>query len=1182
VRFGVLGTVAAWTDYDRLIAVPETKVRALLADLLLHPGRPVSADRLIDDLWGDELPVHPAGALQSKVSRLRQALENAEPGGGGLVAFRPPGYLLQLEGDAVDERRFAALVERAGATGDPRARAALLADALALWRGPPLADFADAAFAQAAIARLEEQRLAALEDQAETRLALGEHSLLAGELGELVARHPLRERLRAAHMLALYRAGRQAEAVSGYLELRGRLADDLGLDPGPTLAALYQAILEQAPGLQGVPPPATVAARPRTNLPARLTDLVGRTAAVVELRALLAERRLVTLTGPGGVGKTRLAVETAAQSADTFPDGVWLVELGGTARAAASTPAGLVMAVLGIRDDSSTDPAELLADALGTSRMLLVLDNCEHLIDQVAKLAARLLQAAPELRILVTSREPLMLSGEVVWAVPPLELPDLAADPEPAALAQFSAVQLFVARAGASVPGFRLDERNAQAVAALCRRLDGIPLALELAATRVRTLGVAELLARLDDRFQLLVTGHRDAPARQQTLWAVIDWSWQLLTVPERLVLRRLAVAADGCTLHAAEAICAEDDLDVPGQVARLVDRSLVAVTDGPDGPRYRLLESVAAYGLQRLQEAGEFGQLRLRHRRYYTSLAERAAPHLRGHHQRHWLSRLDAEAANLRRSFDAAIGDNDASTALRMVNALTWYWFLRGRLTEARHALDEALALDRGSSAARATAMTWQSAFTFLAGERGVPATPPPLDDISDPTVRAGLEWFHGFVASDFGDPAVGEAIVGRALADFRALGHRWGIAAALSTRAKLAMVRGDPAAARDDAQQSLAIFRELGDRWGQLQAIEWLGAADAATGDHARAERLHRDALRMAEELGLWPQAADALSWLGRSALQSGDLAAAREFLERAVRLTVEQSYQPGQVFAEIGLGQTARREGNLETAETHLRNVLQISRRIGTEPDIARTISLSELGFIAEQRGDPADARSLHLESLAAARKLGDPRTVAQALTGLAGAQALADQHDRAAQLLGAADTAWRSAGASPPPGGNADINRITTATRRALGEAAFTAGFQNGRRLRPEQAATLLRQGPGPPRISAGLPSALRAGWDRFRAGAGWVGSHADAPGTVPPGAPGLRGAHRGRGRPRTAETAMPSNARAPSAPTAPQLPPAPMHSPSPSSLPPCTVPGFPTKATSTAAQLSPDATTTNCR
>jgi predicted ATPase/DNA-binding SARP family transcriptional activator len=1051
VRFGLLGTVAVWADNGRLAEVPEAKVRAVLADLLVHLGQPVSADRLIDDLWGDDLPVHPAGALQVKISRLRQALENAEPGGGDLVAFRSPGYLLQAGSDALDECRFAALVERAGASGDLRERAGLLADALALWRGPPLADFADAMFARAAIARLEEQRLVALEDQAEVRLALGEHSLLTGELGELVADHPFRERLRAAHMLALYRAGRPAEAVNSYNELRARLADDLGLDPGQSVAALYQAMLEQAPGLQRVPAPPTLAARPRTNIPTMLTDMVGRAAAVTDLRALLDEHRLVTLTGPGGVGKTRLALETATQAADASPDGAWLAELAGLA--GTRTPADAVLAVLGIRDDSSMDSADVLAEALRTSRMLLILDNCEHVVDQAAKLTAQLLQVAPELRILVTSREPLMVAGEHVWAVPPLT--------------QSSAVQLFATRAGAVAPGFRLGEDNAQAVAGLCQRLDGIPLALELAATRVRALGVHELLARLDDRFRLLVTGPRDAPPRQQTLWAVIDWSWELLTEPERLVLRRLAVSADGCSLPAAEAICAEDGHDVLGLLARLVDRSLVVAADGPDGPRYRLLESVAAYGLQRLDQAGESARLRVRHRRYYTNFAERAAPRLRRHDQRSWLRRLDAEAANLRAALDSALGDHD-DDALRLVNALAWYWFLRGRLTEARRALAQALALRHGSATARATATAWLSGFTALAGDRGQRSAPP-LADIDDDAVRATLEWFGAFVASDFGDPSVGEAMVGEALTSLRALGDQWGIAAVLSTRAKLAMIRGDPAAVHRDAQQSLELFRELGDRWGQLQAIEWLGAAAAATGDGAQADRLHRDGLRMAEDLGLWPQAADALSWLGRSALRSGDLAQARELLERGLRLAAGQSYQPGQVFAELGLGQTARRQGELDDAETHMRHVLHTSRRLGSEPDVARTVSLSELGFIAEHRGDPAAARSWHIQGLAAAQALGDPQAVAQALTGLAGAHALGGQPDQAARLLGAADAAWP--GASHPPGASADVSadpdsdveRITAATRQALGEAAFAAGFEDGRRLRPQQAASLLRHG-----------------------------------------------------------------------------------------------------------------------
>jgi tetratricopeptide (TPR) repeat protein len=443
-----------------------------------------------------------------------------------------------------------------------------------------------------------------------------------------------------------------------------------------------------------------------------------------------------------------------------------------------------------------------------------------------------------------------------------------------------------------------------------------------------------------------------------------------------------------------------------------------------------------------------------LRHRRYYANFAERAASRLRGHDQRSWLEHLDAEAANLRSSLDSAARDHDAAAALRMVNALAWYWFLRGRLAEARRALDAALALGHGPAAARATAMAWQSGLEVLAGERKHAAAPPP-SGVDDPAVRATLEWLHAFVASDFGDPSAAEAMISQALASFRALDDQWGIAAALSTRAKLATIRGDHASAHRDAQQSLALFRELGDRWGQLQAIEWLGAAAAATRDRAQADRLHRDGLRMAEDLGLWPQAADALSWLGWSALQSGDLAQAREFLERSMRLAAEQSYQPGQVFAELGLGQTARRQGQLDVAEAHIRNVLQTSQRLGSEPDVARTISLSELGFIAEQRGDPAVARSWHTRCLTAAQKLGDPQAVAQALTGLAGAQALGGQPDRAARLLGAADTACRA------PGDSADLNRITSLTRKALGETAFAAEFQNGRRMRPEQASSLLQ-------------------------------------------------------------------------------------------------------------------------
>ncbi|MFL6074847.1 MAG: AfsR/SARP family transcriptional regulator [Mycobacteriales bacterium] len=626
MRFGVLGPVAVWTSGGDPVRVRERKVRALLADLLVHAGRPVPASRLIDDIWGEELPGNPTNTLQIRVSQLRRALEAAEPGGRALVVSQPPGYLLRAEPDAVDADRFRALATRARATADPRARAALLADALALWRGPAYADVADLPFATAAILRLDEERLVALEEHAEARLELGEHHQLVGELADLVARHPLRQRLRAVHLRALARAGRPGEALASYADLRGRLADELGLDPSAELAALHQAILRQdadlAAGTGAAPVPAGA-------LPAPLTELIGREGAVRRLRARLESARLVTLTGPGGVGKTRLAVETAREHGDEDGD-AFFAELTALDRASAADVAGVVATALGL----PAGGPEVLAGAVRDRRLLLVLDNCEHVVEAAAEFSDRLLRAAPRLRVLATSREPLGVFGEQVWAVPPLELPEPDADPEVAEKA--TAVRLFVARAAAADPGFALTAGNAGAVVAICRRLDGIPLALELAATRIRGLGVHDLAARLDDRFRLLAGGGRGAPARQRTLQAVIDWSWELLTEPERAVLRRLAVAADGCTLRAAEAVCAGGEVatgDVPDLLARLVDRSLAVRADGTAGARYRLLETVRAYCLDRLREAGELADTLARYAGYYGGLARHAEPRLYGHH---------------------------------------------------------------------------------------------------------------------------------------------------------------------------------------------------------------------------------------------------------------------------------------------------------------------------------------------------------------------------------------------------------------------------------------------------------------------------------------------------------------------------------------------------------------------
>ncbi|ONI80841.1 AfsR family transcriptional regulator [Saccharothrix sp. ALI-22-I] len=1032
MRFGVLGPLAVWTSDARLVRVPELKVRALLAQLVIDAGRVVPADRLIDRLWGDRLPANPAGALQTRVSQLRAALDEAEPGARRLVVSRPPGYLLDVTPDAVDAGRFEALIgeatEATGATaGTPQARVALLDDALALWRGPVLADFADEEFARDVTARLEELRLTAWEQRAEARLEFGEPGLLADELGDLVARHPLRERLRAAHLRALYQAGRQSEALAGYRDLRARLIAELGVEPGPRLAALHRAILEQDPSL-------STAVEPPTNLPHLLGDLVGRDAEIGEVRSLLAADRLVTLTGPGGVGKTRLALAVARESAAGFPDGTWLVELAALpAGARPDEVAALVAVTVGLRDCAATDLAGKLAETLRAKRMLLLLDNCEHVAPAAAGLAAGLLRAAPGLRVLATSQSPLDVAGELLWNVP--------------TLAESSAVELFVARAAAGVPGFTLNADNADAVAAICRRLDGIPLALELAATRVRALGVHEIVARLDDRFRVLTAGHSGAPARQRTLRAMLDWSWELLTEAERTVLRRLSVHVDGWTLSAAEAVCGGAGLDVLDLLARLVDRSLVAAStrDDRDGPRYRLLESVAAYCSAKLREAGELAEIERRHRDYYARLAATADPFLRGPEQRQWLHRLDAEAANLRVAVDHAARDGEA---LPLVESLAWYWVLRGRLGEGRRALTTALA-GGGPEDEAGTAQVWHTAFSLLMGVASGLVKPPASrpTGVEAAARRARAEWFLGFAGIGIGELSIGQDLVGDALAVFQAQGDRWGTAAALGTLARYALARSDLDAMARHGERSMALFTELGDRWGQLHATFGLGTHAEVVGDYDRAARLHREGLRMAEELGLGTELSDKLSALGRIALLTGDLEQADELHECARVQAVSQGYTLGEEYAELGLALSARRQGRFDDAEAWLRKWLEQDRRL--ESDIALALIFAELGFIAEQRGDVDTARALHVEGLQAARKAADPRAVALALEGLAGVKAVLGHHDRAARLLGAATVLREQVGAPLPSGERGDVERITATSRAALGADAFAVEFERGR-------------------------------------------------------------------------------------------------------------------------------------
>ncbi|MFF5439839.1 ATP-binding protein [Streptomyces achromogenes] len=1080
MRFGVLGPLTVWDDEGVAVRVPEAKVRALLAALLAHDGGPVSADRLIDDLWGDRPPGRPAGALQAKVSQLRRVL------GRDRIQLQPAGYRLRLDGtDEVDAVRFRDLVERARAVEAPDDRAALLTEALGLWRGPAYADFADQEFARAAAQRLTDQRLSVLEEQAEARLAAGEHVLLAGELADLVTRHPLRERLRALQIRALYAAGRQSEALAAYEDLRARLVADLGVEPSPELAALHQAVLRQDPALTAAPRPAEAApgepgapaapaktaappAPAPSNLPASLTPLIGRRDALDRVTGLLGAARLVTLTGPGGVGKTRLAVAAAdalLTDASGLPDGAWFVEFSGVRGGAVADLAQVVAASLGISDHAPSavpvsgtgtrSPAHHLAAVLRDRRTLLVLDNCEHVVDAAADLTTLLLRTAPGLRVLATSQEPLGLPGEEVFLVEPLPTDD--------------AVRLFTQRAAAATPGFSLapdacDDSERAAVTEICRRLDGIPLALELAATRVRALGVRELAARLGDRFQLLTSGRRGAPERQQTLRAVIDWSWELLSAPERIVLRRLAAFSDGCDLQAAEAVCAGDGVacaEVPDLVTRLVDRSLVVVVAGPTGPRYRLLESVAAYATERLHEMEDLAAVRDRHLRHYLALAERAEPELRGPGQRSWLARLDAESGNLRSALDEAVrraAAGDPEQAARLATALAWWWLLRGRLAQARRSLRAVL--DTATAADRRELTLLYTAFALLTGDRD-PATALPGDTAlaagPDPVRRARSLWLCAYGLFSAGAVADSGELNDRALALFTTADDQWGTAAALGLRATLALLRGDLAGLGRDGGRSAALFRDLGDRWGELQTVSPLAALAEIKGEYEEAVSRQYEGLRIARELGLAAEVSARLSGLGRLALLAHDWDRARDLHEQARRSAAEQGYKYGEIHAEMGLALGARRSGDLDAAEAHLRHLREgyadVSSQAGDH------LLLAELGFVAELRGDAGTAAAHHLRGLDVARAIDEPRALALSLEGLAGAAALRGTEPAAAcaaLLLGAADAARRSVGAPLPPAERTDVDRIERAARAVLGDTAFARSFADGTRLTPEEA------------------------------------------------------------------------------------------------------------------------------
>jgi predicted ATPase/DNA-binding SARP family transcriptional activator len=1079
VEFRILGSVEV-SDGGLVKDLGGLRERTLLARLLLSAGQVVSADRLADDLWAGQPPPHWMATLRVYVSRLRRALGS----GSAAVATHPPGYRIVLADGELDAHRFDGLVAAARddmAAGRPEAAAARLREALALWRGPALSDVADFGFAQADVVRLEEARLAAIEDRVEADLACGRHASLASELEGLAAAHPLRERLCGQRVLALYRCGRQADALQAYQELRDRLADELGIDPNPALARLHQAILrqepsidwnpaagpagdtpgappeqasgapggpaEQASGPPGAPPgqtPGAPGAPPEQAqqapgwlpaetgwLPAETTSFIGRESELATIEELLGLSRLLTLTGPGGSGKTRLALKAGEQASGRYSGGVWLVELAPVAGPDLVTAAAA--SALGIREEPGRPLADTIAAHLRTAQALLIIDNCEHLLDPAASLITALLRQCPSLRVLATSQSRLNVAGEATWPVPPLTLPP-AAEQDPLVVAESESAKLFCDRARLARPGFSLAEGNAAAVSEICRRLDGIPLALELAAARLNALTAGQLAARLDDRFRLLSGGSRGALPRHRTLQAAIEWSHDLLSEAERRCFRRLAVFAGGCTLEAAEAVLPDAGLlpaqDVFETVTALVDRSLLTTEERYGSMRYGMLESVHQFARAQLAAAGEQEKLSQRHLAWLIGYAGQAD--LDGPDQEAWLDLLEADLENIRAGLEWGLAQPGSEQALRLAGSLAPFWQVRGHASLGRRWLNSALA---------------------AAGPN------------ADPRLRAVALDGAGLLAGAQADHEAQRSLQQESLAIWRSLGDDVRTASSLGDLGAVAHLRSDYPAAQAMYTEALDLARRADASSVMARCLSGLGRLALHTGDQALATAYYTESMSRFRGAGDLRRATVILGNLGVVAFNECDfdLAAARltEHLANARKLG-DRKLIGG---ALTNLGTVLQNTGDPDRAAQLHAEALALAEQVGDRR--LACVALTNLGLAALARKDYPAARSFHARALAHAQAIGERRSIAECLEEMAGVDAAAGLAERAAVLFGASQ-AMREAVGSPILGPDLDRFRRTVAgVRLALGDERFAAAEQRGRTMPEAEAIALASSNPDPP-------------------------------------------------------------------------------------------------------------------
>ena len=1103
VRYRILGTTQALRPDGTAVPVGGTRLRALLTVLALRPGRAVPASLLVDEVWGADPPADATGALQALVGRLRRTL------GADAITSAESGYRLAVAADDIDLHRFERLTGeglRALADGNPAKAAEALDDALALWHGPALADLPDRT---GETSRWETRRLDARRARLTAALALGDADTALPELTALCDTHPLDEPLQSLRLKALRATGRTAEALAAYEDVRQLLADRLGSDPGPELRALHGELLRSADGEAGAAPapraPAPAAASTKSgdlpaplpgNLRARLTSFVGREADIDAIRGDIAAARLVTLLGPGGAGKTRLSQEVAEGVRYAARDGVWLAEL-----APVDDPDSVpeaVLTALGAREtvlygagaeairaagDRHDDPVDRLAEHCGKRRMLIVLDNCEHVIDAAARLVEELLARCPELTVLATSREPLGVPGELLRPVEPL--------PEP------SALRLLADRGAAARPGFRV-EGDPEACAEICSRLDGLPLAIELAAARLRMLTPRQIADRLDDRFRLLTSGSRTVLPRQQTLRAVVDWSWDLLDADERDVLGRLSVFAGGCDLAAAEAVCGPVALEALGS---LVDKSLVvAAPSGDGGMRYRLLETVAEYAGERLDEAGRRATTERAHLTYFRELARATDPLLRGPGQLAAIELLEREYENLRTALRHAVAERDEQEALSLTLSLSWYWQMRDVRIEARNWCVEVMALGPDPFAAplrravplreRCTDVPPPLTGELLAeARRGVHLThlacmdteleawESPrakeklrlISEVYEPgmpqTCRTpGMLWFYAVMLT--GSVRRLPEILDACVHTCRTTpGMEWELATTLQMRANLLANRSDWAGdAARDADEALEVFNGLGDAWGTAEALSARGEAQERVGEYRLAAADYAAATEYAERLGARAQVAVLQARHGSALIEAGEPERGEQMLREVIERK-DGSGNEAMPAARMFLAGRLATTGRVDEARAQLvtlRKEFGISHFVifdafilGAESWLEAAagdydLSLDKARQALVRAADPlSEAMAPHMGSL----------YLALAAIGLAEVDGGSRARD-GARCLGAAL-------AKLPPGHCSTsmerevYERAERHTRAALGDAAYEAAYAEGGGLSMEEATALVQ-------------------------------------------------------------------------------------------------------------------------